>query len=63
MVWDSGDVVEQCCQKQFGWRWLRGLEHSHHPCANCRRNRLQRSDEVCQKACEVVIAFIEPSKK
>ena len=29
------------------------------PCANSRRNRLQRSDEVGQKACGVVIPFVQ----
>ena len=40
-------------------RWLRGLEHSQHPFSNIRRNRLQRSDEVSQKACGIVIPFIQ----
>ena len=30
-----------------------------HPCSNRRRNRLQRSDEVGQKAGGVVIPFIQ----
>ena len=59
MVWDGGDLIEQGRQNRFGWRWLRGLERSQHPCSNIRRNpfgstqgkRLQSSDEVSQKAC------------
>jgi len=55
IVRDGGDLVEQDCQNRLGGGWLRGLEHSHRPCSNIRRNRLQRSDEVHQKACGVVI--------
>ena len=43
----------------FGWRWLRGLERSQHPGANRRRNRLQRSDQVGQKACGVAIPLVQ----
>ena len=34
MVRDGGDFIEQGGQNRFGWRWLRGLEHTQHPCAN-----------------------------
>ena len=50
MVRDGGDFIEQGCQNRFDWRWLRGLENSQHPFSNIRRNRLQSSDEVSQKA-------------
>ena len=59
IVRDGGDFIEQGRQNRFGWRWLRGLEHTQHPCSNIRRNRLQRSDEVSQKACGVVIPFVQ----
>ena len=59
MVWDGGDFIEQGRQNRFGWRWLRGLEHTQHPCSNSRRNRLQSSDEVGQKAGGVVIPFVQ----
>ena len=59
LVREGGDVIEQGRQHRFGWRWLRGLEHTQHPCANRRRNRLQRSDEVGQKAGGVVIPFVQ----
>ncbi len=59
MVRDGGDFIEQGCQNRFDWRWLRGLEHSQHPFSNIRCNRLQRSDEVSQKACGVVIPFVQ----
>src|SRR4051794_859939 len=58
-VWDAGDVIEQGSQERFGRRRLRGLEHTRHPCANRRRNRLQRRDKVRQKACRVAIAFVQ----
>ena len=59
MVRDGGDFIEQGRQNRFDWRWLRGLEHTQHPCSNIRRNRLQSSDEVSQKACGVVIPFVQ----
>ena len=31
IVRDGGDFIEQGRQNRFGWRWLRGLEHSQHP--------------------------------
>ena len=59
IVRDGGDFIEQGRQNRFGWRWLGGLEHSQHPFSNIRRNRLQSSDEVSQKACGVVIPFVQ----
>src|SRR6266508_3125737 len=59
MVRDGGDVNEQGGQNRFGWWWLRGLEDTHHPCSNRGRNRLQSSDEIRQKACGVVLSFIQ----
>ena len=47
------------CQNRFGWRWLRGLEHAHHSFSNIRRNRLQSSDQINQKAREVFIPFVQ----
>jgi hypothetical protein len=38
---------------------LRGLERPQHPCSDIRRNRLQSSDEASQKACGVVIRFVQ----
>ena len=59
IVRDGGDFIEQGCQNRFGgWR-LRGLEQVQHPFSNIRRNRLQRRDEVRQKACGVVIPFVQ----
>ena len=65
IVRDGGDFIEQGCQNRFGGRWLRGLEHSQHPCSNIRRNRLQSRDEVSQKAGGVVIPFVQrqPQKR
>ena len=40
-------------------RWLRGLEHTQHPFSDICANRLQSSDEVSQKACGVVIPFVQ----
>jgi len=59
MVRDGAYFIEQGRQNRFGWRWLRGLEHIHHACANTRRNRLQRSHEVGQKARGVVLPFVQ----
>ena len=59
IVRDGGDFIEQGCQNRFDWRWLRGLEHTQHPFSNIRRNRLQSSDEVSQKAGGVVIPFVQ----
>ena len=56
---DGGDVVEQGCQQRVAGRWLRRLQRSQRPCADTRRNGLQGSDEVGQKARGVVIAGIE----
>ena len=60
VIRDGGDFIEQGCQNRFGgWR-LRGLEHTQYPCSNhSQRNRLQSSDEVSQKACGVVIPFVQ----
>ena len=59
IVRDGGNFIEQGCQDRFGGRRLRGLERSQHPFSNIRRNRLQSRDEVSQKACGVVIPFIQ----
>ena len=64
---DGGEFVDQGRQQRFGRRRLRGLERSQHTRANARRNpfdfaqgkRLQSRDEVGQKACEVVIPFVQ----
>ena len=59
LIREGGDFIEQGRQNRFDWRWLRGLEHTQHPFSNIRRNRLQRSDEVGQKACGVAIPFVQ----
>ena len=59
IVREGGDFIEQGCQNRFGWRRLRGLEHSQHPFSNIRCNRLQSRDEVSQKAGGVVIPFVQ----
>src|SRR5687768_6722526 len=59
IVWEDGDFIEQGRQNRFDWRWLRGLEYTQHAIANIRRNRLQRSDEIYQKASRVVIPLIQ----
>src|SRR6266851_7205248 len=55
----GGYVIEQGRQQRFGWRWLRGGEHTQHPCSNSGRNCLQSSDQVCQKACGVVVPCVQ----
>src|SRR3990172_4886909 len=59
IIREGGDLVEQDRQNRFNWRWLRRLERPQHPCSDTRRNRLQSSDEVGQKACGVVIRFVQ----
>ncbi len=59
IVWDGGELVEQGGQNRFGWWWLRRLEGIQHPRSNIRRNRLQRGDEMRQKACGVVIPLVQ----
>src|SRR6266567_3538062 len=59
LVGNGDQVIEQGRQHRFGWWWLRGLEHTRHPFSNRGRNRLQSSDEVRQKACGVVLPFVQ----
>ena len=67
MVRDGGDFIQQGRQNRFGWRWLRGLQQTQHTFANMRRNRfdsaqdkrLQSRDEVSQKACRILIPFVQ----
>ena len=56
---EGGELVDQSRQQRLGRRRLRGLERSQHTRANARRNGLQSRDEIGQKACEVVIPFIQ----
>ena len=60
-VREGGELVDQGRQQRFGWRRLRlrSMERSQHPCSNILHNRLQSRDEVGQKACEVVIPFLQ----
>src|SRR2546423_13816201 len=58
-VFYGSNVIEQGRQNRYGWRWLRRLERTQHAFSNSRRNRLQSSDEVRQKACGVVIPFVQ----
>ena len=60
LIRDGGDFIEQGGQNCFGWRWLRGLEHTQHPCSKYSASkRLQSRDEVSQKACGVAIPFVQ----
>jgi hypothetical protein len=59
MIREGGDFVEQGRQNRFDWRWLRRLERAQHPGSKMSRKRLQRRDEVSQKACRVVIGVVE----
>ena len=56
---DGGEFVDQGRQQRFGRRRLRGFERSQHTRAKARRNCLQGRDEIGQKACEVVIPFVQ----
>ncbi len=73
MVRDGGDFIEQGRKNRFSWWWLRGLKNTQHSFSNIRHNpfdfappagtsqgkRLQSSNKISQKACEVVIPFIQ----
>jgi hypothetical protein len=59
IVREGGELVDQRRQDRFGRRWLRGLKHTQQAPADSRRDRLQRGDEVRQKAREVVIPFVQ----
>ena len=55
----GGDLVEEGSENRFGWGWLRGSEHTQHSFSDVRGNRPQSSDEISQKACGVVIRFVQ----
>src|SRR5207245_3304690 len=59
LVGNGDQVIEQGRQHRFGWWWLRGLGRTRQPFSHSRRNRLQSSDEVRQKACGVVLPFVQ----
>ena len=68
---EGSNFVEQGRQHRLGWRGLRRLEHRQHPHSNFRGKpfalrpcfaqgkRLQRRDEVSQKAGGVVVPFVQ----
>ena len=58
IVRDGGDFIEQGCQNRFDWRWLRGLEHSQHPCSNI---RLQSSAKPRRGKSESDVGSLSPS--
>src|SRR5690242_7343006 len=55
----AGDVIEQGDQNRFGWWWLRGVERIQQLRSDRRRDRLQCSDEVREKAWWVVLLPIQ----
>ena len=61
MSFFKDELIEQVCQQQFDGRRLRlcRVENTQYPFSNLRRNRLQSRDEICQKACGVVIPFVQ----
>ncbi len=59
IVWSRGDIVEQCRQNRLKGRRLLGLKRIQNPIANMWRNRLQRSDDIGQKACGVAIFLVK----
>ena len=58
-VWQGGEVVEQRRQHRLGGRRLRGLERGQRALSHVRRDRLQRRDQIGQKAGGVVVAFVQ----
>ena len=58
-VREGGDVIEQGRQDRVDGRWLRRLQHTQYTLSNRRRNGLQRSDEVQEKAGGVVLPFVQ----
>ena len=59
IVRQGGDLVEQGGQDRCGRQRRRGVEHSHHPRPDLRRDRLQGSDEVGEEARRVVIPVVQ----
>src|SRR3712207_8935901 len=59
LVREGGDVIEQGRQDRVDGRWLRRLQHTQYTLSNRRRNGLQRSDEVQEKAGEVVLPRVQ----
>jgi hypothetical protein len=62
-AYESGDpafaVYIRDPQNCVSRRWLRGLERIHHPLSKILRNGLESSDQVKQKACEVVVPVVQ----
>src|SRR3954469_20794679 len=58
-VREGGDVIEQGRQDRVDGRWLRRLQHTHYTLSNRRRNGLQRSDEVQEKAGGIAVPVIQ----
>src|SRR4051794_4691106 len=55
----GSDFIEQSYENGFRWRWLRGLEYTQQRFGDTGRDRTHSSDEVAQKACGVVIPFVQ----
>ena len=58
-VREGGDVIEQGRQDRVDGRWLRRLQHTQGTLSNRRRNGLQRSDEVQEKAGGIAVPVIQ----
>src|SRR3712207_8935810 len=59
LVREGGDVIEQGRHDRVDGRWLRRLQHTQYTLSNRRRNGMQRSDEVQEKAGEVVLPRVQ----
>ena len=55
----DGDFIEQGCQNRFNWWWLGRSDRIQDPCPSVGRNRLQRRDQVGQKARRVAISLVQ----
>jgi len=52
-------IVDQAGQDGLGRRRLRGKQQGKCGFAEARLERLQRSDEVSQKACGIIVVVVE----
>ena len=59
IIWDGGDFIEQSRQNGFGWRRLRGLEHTQHAFANMSAQSSVKQRRGKSESGEVVISFVQ----
>ena len=58
VLWDGRKFVDQERQNRFDCRRLWGLEHRRRRLADARLDRLQRGNEIGQKADRVIVSLV-----